>query len=159
MKSMSNASPAVLLRMLQDADPASDPRAWEKLKAGIDALLAENRDLAARNVRTELERDALFAAVGRQGIVYDADGGVIVAGPGDENRIARSLSGMQDAPLRYPDGRPVRPEDLPGHRALRGETLESCRFVIPDPGDEETHVTVSASPIVTGETISGAVVT
>ncbi|MDK2990153.1 MAG: hypothetical protein PWR16_1682 [Methanoculleus sp.] len=158
MRSISDVSPAVLLRMLKDADPAPDPQAWERLKAGIDALLAENRDLTARSVRVELERDALLAAVGRQGIVYDADGGV-VACPCGESRIARSLSRMRDAPLRYPDGRPVRPEDLPGHRALRGETLESCRFVIPDSGDEEIHITVSASPIMIGETITGAVVT
>ncbi len=163
MKSLSDTSPAGLLRMLQDADPALDPQAWERLKTGIEALLAENRDLAARNARVELERDALFAAIGRQGIVYDAAGGVVVTGPGDENRIARSLSGMRDTPgdvpLHYPDGRPVRPEDLPGHLALRGETLESCRFVIPDRGNGEIHITVSASPIITGETITGAVVT
>ncbi|HOI13868.1 MAG TPA: PAS domain S-box protein [Methanoculleus sp.] len=154
MKSLSDVSPAVLLRALQDADPALAPQ----LRACIEALIAKNRDLDARNSRVELERDALFAAIGRQGIVYGADGRVVVGGPAGENRIARSLSGMRDAPLNHPDGRPVRPEDLPGHRALRGEELESCRYVI-GRGEEEIHIAVSASPIMTGKTISGAVVT
>jgi PAS domain S-box-containing protein len=155
MKSLSDVSPAVLLRVLQDTDPALA----SQVRACIETLIARNRDLDARNARIELERDALFAAIGRQGIVYDADGGVVVAGPTGENRIARSLSGTRDAPLHHPDGRPVQPEDLPGHRALRGEELESCRFVIPDRGEEEIYITVSASPIITGKTISGAVVT
>jgi PAS domain S-box-containing protein len=158
MENLQDEAPAGLLEILQDAAPALDRRSRERLAGAIEGLLDENRDLAARAARAGLECDALLAAVGRQGIVYGADGG-IVACPCVENRIARSLSGMQDAPLRYPDGRPVRPGDLPGHRALRGETLESCRFVVPDSRDEEIHIAVSASPIMTGETITGAVVT
>lgn len=90
MEKLHNEYPTDLLQMLQDAAPVLDCRSRERLKIGIEALIAENRALAARAVRVELERDALLAALGRQGIVYDAD------------------------------GRPVQPGDLPGHRALRG---------------------------------------
>ncbi|MCM2466613.1 PAS domain S-box protein [Methanoculleus oceani] len=162
MEELHNEYPADILQMLQDAAPTLDRRSRERLKAGIEALIAENRNLAARAVQVELERDALLAAIGRQGIVYDADGGVVVAGPGKENRIVRALLGRRDtsgdAAIRYPAGEPVRPEDLPGHRALRGETLKSCRFAIHEPGGEDLHVVVSASPIVMDGVISGAVV-
>ncbi|MFA7562879.1 MAG: PAS domain S-box protein, partial [Methanoculleus sp.] len=127
--------------------------------AGITALLDENHDLAVRAARAELERDALLAAVGRQGIVYDADGGVITAGPGDDDRVARALLGRGGTSFRYPGGEPVPPDDHPGRRALRGERLASCRYTIHDPGDEDLHVVVSALPIVMGDTISGAAVT
>ena len=151
-----------LQRALQDAASALDPRSQERLRAGIEALVAGNRDLAARAVRAELERDALLAAIGRHGIVYDAGGEMIVAGPGEENRIVRGLSGTQgesgDVAISYPGGGAVPPGDLPGNRALGGEVLASCRFVIHDDAGEDIHIAVSASPVITGETISGAVV-
>ncbi|SCL76682.1 sensory histidine kinase AtoS [Methanoculleus chikugoensis] len=159
MENLQDVLPADLLEILQDAAPALDCRSRERLAAGIEALLDENRDLAARAARAELERDALLAAVGRQGFVYDADGGVITAGPGEEDRIARALLGRQDVSLRYPGGEPVPPGDLPGYRALRGERLSSCRYTVHDPGGEDLHVVVSASPVVTDGAVSGAAVT
>ncbi|MDD4567499.1 MAG: PAS domain-containing protein, partial [Methanoculleus chikugoensis] len=159
MENLQDVLPADLLEILQDAAPALDCRSRERLAAGIEALLDEKRDLAARAARAELERDALLAAVGRQGFVYDADGGVITAGPGEEDRIARALLGRQDVSLRYPGGEPVPPGDLPGYRALRGERLSSCRYTVHDPGGEDLHVVVSASPVVTDGAVSGAAVT
>ena len=156
MEDLHNEHPADLLQMLQEAAPILDCQSRERLKAGIEALIAENQALAARAVEVGLKCDTLLAAIGRQGIVYDADGGMVVAGPGEENRIVRGLSG--DGSIRYPDGGPVRSGDLPGHRALRGEILESCRFVIRDRGDEDIHIAVSSSPVITGEAVSGAVV-
>ena len=159
MENLQDKSPADLLEILQDAAPVLDRRSRKRLAAGIEALIDENRDLAARAGRAGLERDALLAAVGRQGIVYDADGGVIAAGPDEENRIARALLGGQDVSLRHPDGEPVPPGDLPGSRALRGERLASSRFTVHDPGGEDLHVVVSASPIVMDGAVSGATVT
>ncbi|WP_162199201.1 PAS domain-containing protein [Methanoculleus sediminis] len=159
MENLQDESPADLLEILQDAAPCLDRRSRERLAAGIGALIDENRDLAARAARAGLERDALLAAVGRQGIVYDADGGVIAAGPGDGDRIARALLGRGDVLIRYPGGEPVQPGDLPGYRALRGERLASCRYTVHDPGGEDLHVVVSASPIITGGAVSGAAVT
>ncbi|MCK9306852.1 MAG: PAS domain S-box protein [Methanoculleus sp.] len=156
MEDLHNEYPAELLQMLQEAAPILECRSRERLKAGIEALIAENQALAARALEAGLKCDALLAAIGRQGIVYDADGGMVVAGPGEENRIVRGLSG--DGSIHYPDGRPVRSGDLPGHRALRGEVLESCRFVIRDRGGEDIHIVVSASPVITGGAVSGAVV-
>ena len=162
MDKLHNGSPADLLEVLLDAAPAFDRRSRERLKTGIEALLAANRDLAGRAARVEKERDALLAAIGRQGIVYDAAGGVVATGPGGEDRIVRALSGLGSAPgegsLRYPGGGPVPPADLPGQRALRGEVLESCRFVVHDRPGEDLHVAVSASPIFTDGAVSGAIV-
>jgi len=162
MEDLRDGSPADLLHLLRDAAPALDHRSREKLKIGIETLLAGNRDLAARAARVEKERDALLAAIGRQGFVCDADGEVVAAGPGGEERIARALAGVgdvsRDGSLRYPDGGPVPPEDLPGSRALRGEVLASCRFAIHDRPGEVLHVAVSASPIITDGAVSGAVV-
>lgn len=155
MERLRNGSPADLLEMLRDRVPALDHRSQERLKAGIEALLAENRDLTDRATRVEKERDALLAAIGRQGIVYDAAGGVVAAADG---RIPRALSDRKGA-LCYPDGEPVSLADLPGPGALRGEGLVSCRFVIHDRPDEDLHVAVSASPIITDGAVSGAVVT
>ncbi|KDE56281.1 PAS domain S-box protein [Methanoculleus sp. MH98A] len=158
MENLQDKSPADLLEILQDAAPVLDRRSRERLAAGIEALIDENRDLAARAGRAGLERDALLAAVGRQGIVYDADGGVVAAGPGEEDRVVRALLGGQDVSLRYPGGEPVPPGDLPGYRALRGEKLASCRYTVHDPGGEDLHVVVSASPIIMDGAVSGATV-
>lgn len=156
MEDLYNASPAGLLDMLQNADGTLDRRSRERLADGIEALLAENRDLAARAGRAELERDALLAAIGRQGFVYDADGGVIAGDPGDP--VARALPGSGDAAICYPDGRTVPPGDLPVYRALRGEVLESCRYTLRDSTGEALHIGVSASPVITDGVVSGAVV-
>ncbi|UYU18505.1 PAS domain-containing protein [Methanoculleus submarinus] len=159
MEKLRDELPGNLLEILQDAAPVLDRRSRERLAAGIEALIDENRDLAVRAARAGLERDALLAAVGRQGIVYDAGGGVVAAGPGEEDRIARALLGRLDVSLGYPGGEPVPPGELPGHRALRGERLASCRYTIHDPGGEDLHAVVSASPIIMDGAVSGATVT
>ncbi len=146
---------AGLLEVLRDRVPALDHRSQETLKAGIEALLAANRDLAGRAARAEKEHGALLAAIGRQGIVYDAAGGVVAATGG---RIARALSAGEGL-LCYPGGGPVSPADLPGQRALRGERLASCRFIVHGRPDEDLYIAVSASSIVTDGAVSGAVVT
>ncbi|WP_292521352.1 PAS domain S-box protein [Methanoculleus sp.] len=158
MDNLQSEPPAGLLELVQDAASTLDRRSQERLKAGIETLVAENRDLAARVKR---EHETLLAAIGRQGIVYGADGGVIAVRPDDENRVVRALLGTQetDVSICYPDGRPVGPEDLPGRRALRGERLESCRFALRGCPDREVYIAVTASPVETGEAISGAVVT
>jgi len=153
---LSNVSPACLLEMLQDTDVALDRRLRERLADGIEALVAENRDLAVRAERAELERDALLAAIGRQEFIYDADGRVIAGNPDDP--VARALLGLEDA-IQSPDGRPVPHGDLPVPRALRGEVLESCRYTLRDSTGEDRHIRVSASPVITDGTVSGAVVT
>lgn len=158
MEKLQEQSPADLLELLQDAAPVLDCRSRERLTAGIEALLSKNHELAVRAARAELERDALLAAVGRQGIVYDADGRVVAADPGEENRIARALLGGRDVSLSHPGGEPVPPGDLPGHRALRGERLTSCRYTVHSPGGEDLHVVVSASPIIMDGAVSGATV-
>jgi len=159
MENSQDGSSAGLLELLQDAVPALDRRSRERLAAGIEALLDENRDLAARAVRVEQERDAVLTAVGRQGIVYDAGGRVITAGPGEEDWIARALLGRKGVSLRDSGGEPVLSGDLPGCRALRGERLSSCRYAVHDSGGEDIHVVVSASPFITNGAVSGAVVT
>lgn len=147
-----------LQQLIQDALPTPNSQLQERLKAGIEALLAENRDLAAR---AEREHNALLAAIGRRGIVYDAAGKAIVVSSGEGDRVARALLGRGEGgtALYYPDGNPVRPEDLPGRRAIGGEQLIDVRFILHDGQAEEIYISVSATPIVTGGTISGAVVT
>ena len=156
MEDLYNVSPACLLDMLQDTDVALDSRLRERLADGIETLLTENRDLAVRAEQAGLERDALLAAIGRQGFVYDADGRVI-AGNADDP-VARALPGLEDT-LRSPDGRTVPHGDLPVHRALRGEALESCLYTLRDSTGEDRHIRVSASPVITDGVVSGAVVT
>mgnify|MGYP000872840652 CR=1 FL=1 len=156
MENLQDVLPADLLEILQDAAPALDCRSRERLAAGIEALLDKNRDLAARAARAKLERDALLAAVGRQGFVYDADGGVIAGNAADP--VARVLPGLEGT-IRSPGGRTVPHGDLPVPRALRGEVFESCRYTLHDSTGEDRHIRVSASPIITEGAVSGAVVT
>ncbi|MCK8519553.1 PAS domain-containing protein [Methanoculleus sp. 7T] len=83
MENLYNTSPADLLHeVLQDIGPALDRRSQERLKAGIESLLAENRDLAARAARSEEEvSEALRESEERyrsfvenfQGIAFQAD--------------------------------------------------------------------------------------
>ncbi|MDV2482531.1 PAS domain S-box protein [Methanoculleus sp. Wushi-C6] len=161
MESEPDPSAAELLQMLRDE--ALDPRSRERLRDGIETLVDENRSLAARAVRAEAERDALLAAIGRQGAVYDRDGRVIAARSDEETGIARALSGngetAGDVSVSYPDGRPVEPGDLPGDRALAGEDLRSCRLTVRDRSGRIVRLAVSASPVVTSGAISGAAVT
>ena len=159
MANLQDESSVDLLEILKDAAPALDRRLRERVTAGIEALLSENHDLAARAARIELERNALLTTIGRQGIVYDVNGGVITASPGGEDRVARALLGQGDISLRYPGGEPVPPGDHPGYRALRGERLVSRRYTIHSPGDEDLYVVMSASPIVMGGAVTGAAVT
>ena len=155
MEKLQNEHPADLLRALQEAAPALAPRLRERLTAGIEALTAENRDLAAR---LEAERNVLLAVTGRRRFVYGADGGMIAADPDRDDRVVRALQGRSDTTIHAPDGGPVPPEDLPGNRALRGERLLSCRFTVDDDAGGERRIVVSASPIVGEGAISGAVV-
>ncbi len=162
MDRLQSESPADLLEVLQDATPTLDRRSRERLRAGIEALIVTNRDLAGRAARVEKERDALLTATGRLGIVYDAAGSVVAMGRGGDDRIARALSGVGDASgegsLSYSSGEPVPLADLPVRKALRGEALESCRFIVRGRPGGDLHITVSASPIVTDGDISGAIV-
>ncbi|WP_292384469.1 PAS domain S-box protein [Methanoculleus sp. UBA430] len=155
MEDLYNVSPASLLEMLQGTDVALDRRLRERLADGIEALIAENRDLAVRAKRAEIERDALLAAIGRWGFVYDTDGRVIAGNPDDP--VARALPGLEGT-IRSPDGRPVPHGNLPVYRALRGEVLESSRYTLRESTGEDRHIRVSGSPVITDGGVSGAVV-
>ncbi len=61
MEDLHHEYPPDLLQILQDAAPVLDCRSRERLKIGIEALIAENQALAVRAVQAEKGRDALLA--------------------------------------------------------------------------------------------------
>jgi len=107
---------------------------------------------------------AVFAGLVEPLMVFDDRGAILRANPAAVEALGIDPVGLPEAALsqrmsaRYPDGRPVPPDDLVAVRALRGEKVrdEYQRLVTAD--GKEHAIAASAAPIVTGGQISGAVV-
>lgn len=122
----------------------------------IEALRAE----AERNAN---ELDAVFASLTDALLVFDEAGDIARA-----NETTLRLYGFdpvgrhRDELLRslricYPDGNPVRFEQLPSSRALRGETVVSERFSFTNLYGKRVTALTSAAPLRSESGISGAV--
>ncbi|MCX5909325.1 MAG: PAS domain S-box protein, partial [Deltaproteobacteria bacterium] len=129
--------------------------------------MERNRLLLMARRRAD-ELDAVFSAMNEPVIVYNGEGvpvKVNAAGRaygfddrpeelkklGDPNVLIRMLS------ARHPDGRVLTPDELPGRRALGGETVAGKNFLLRTRDGRNVDIQVSASPIVTAGKITGAV--
>jgi PAS domain S-box-containing protein len=123
--------------------------------------LREARDHAER-LATELE--ATFLSLTDGVIVYDANGIPIRVNPAAVQAYGFDLTGKKQAAVmervsfRRPSGEPIAPADLPCSRALGGETVVGKRFLFTNADGRRLTILASASPLVKGGLLSGAVV-
>ncbi|MBI4320680.1 MAG: PAS domain-containing protein [Chloroflexi bacterium] len=117
----------------------------------------------------EIERlkliEAALTSAAEGVVVIDSHWRVVFINDAGKRLVHRALSAdlsiaAQAAAfnLRYPDDRPVPPEDLPLARALRGETVTEARVILTRPDGTDVYLGSSNSPIKDGEgNVVGAV--
>jgi PAS domain S-box-containing protein len=134
----------------------SDRQALREAAAALSGVQHENKEAGK-------QAEAILSAVDRWVIAYDAGGTVIRAGPAMDETAGTSLVGMEmrdvirHLSIRHPDGRPVRQDEMPAYRALRGESVAGERLDITDREGRTVHALVSAAPVTAGGVPSGAV--
>ncbi|MGQ9682086.1 MAG: PAS domain S-box protein [Anaerolineae bacterium] len=127
---------------------------------------AERERLREEAERHAAELESVISSIADGVIVYDTDARIVrmnaeaerQLGYGPAERampIAERLAALQTA-----EGRRLQPEDVPGYRALRGETVRGVTLSVRRPGRDAIWLTSSAAPIraPSGE-ILGAVAT
>lgn len=153
------------VRDLVDAAWLARSAAERLTVAALEAQDAREREIAAREraERRETQLNALFTSMTEPVLAFDRSGRVEQI-----NRAAAELFGPETVGLdcanfvgrfemHLPGGRPLPLSDLPASRALRGEVVVQQRLKLRHRGQEMTVLT-SASPIASGDEISGAVV-
>jgi len=127
----------------------------------IDKAFASTREHIGPGQTVE-EYAAIFSALARQVIIYDADGSIARGHPGVPATPGSDLVGMEAMlcrlKIRRPDGTLLSRDELPGYRALMGETVAGERLDLTGPKGRRMSVVVSASPIIRGKKICGSAV-
>ncbi|MHB1134862.1 MAG: PAS domain S-box protein [Chloroflexota bacterium] len=124
---------------------------------------SERRDEAGPALTLPAAWEAVFAAMSDAVLVYDTEGTIVRANPaahaiyGFEPQNMPRERLLQRMAMRHSDGRPVHVEDLPSTRALHGETVEQARFTITNARGRGLTILASASPVMEGNRVQGAV--
>jgi PAS domain S-box-containing protein len=142
-----------------------------RAQAQAEARAAREADKTLRDARNEAERraaemTAVFDALAQPVVVFDTSGKPIKANP-----AAMAAYGLDPTKLdtdgytklaerfaaRRADGHPVRAEEFPSRRALRGETIVGEEHIFTNAAGRQVAYEVSAIPLTTGGRIVGAV--
>ncbi|MCL4369889.1 MAG: PAS domain-containing protein [Chloroflexi bacterium] len=117
------------------------------------------QELTQEAAKRAAELDATNASIADGLVTYDPQGNILHMNPA----AVRMLGERQTQPhlplservvllkAETPQGKPIRVEDLPPLRALRGETVQGQVLVIHPPGKKDLWLSVSAAPICTPE--------
>jgi len=108
------------------------------------------------NYGREIERPTILDALNQQVVEYNSLGKVVRA-----NRAAREVLGedvvgmdvhriMRRTSMRHPDGRLLRPEEMPACRALQGEAVAEIPVTITSCRGKTMNLLASASPVISG---------
>ncbi|MGC4119436.1 MAG: PAS domain S-box protein [Myxococcales bacterium] len=106
--------------------------------------------------------DQLLASVADGVLVYDRRRTVVRANAAGVAALGFDPVGLERGELErrlaleWPDGRGLTAEELPGSRALGGETVQALRLVLPRDG-RRRHFSVSCAPRQAGGRVTGAV--
>lgn len=125
---------------------------------------AELEELTLVAQQRAAELDAVFSATTDPIIVCDADGIIMKVNPAAVLSIGADPTGTPAARLAGSlsvldgEGSPIRPDDLIHKRALAGEAVLSRHYIATDRDGRVRHVSVSATPLMSPQGISGAVV-
>jgi len=98
--------------------------------------------------------EAALSSVADGIVVVDSEGLLVFANEASRRLTQRTPSPHRpvaeqaaDANLRHLDGRPVKPEETPLGRALRGETVVDCLLVLGRPDGTDACISATASPV------------
>lgn len=119
-------------------------------------LLISERRARSRAERQAAEMSALLQSLKEGVLVLDATGNIVL-----RNRVERQISRVEDEQalsiiaygrfrLLTPDGEPVPPQQLPGNRLLRGETINDTEYLMEHDDGTRLHVICNGS-VVRGE--------
>ena len=124
---------------------------------------ARAEELAEEKRKYADELNAIFNAITDLVIVTDGQGNPVRANPAAIAALGFNPVGIATASLveqfsaQHADGHPMKPEELPPSRALRGETIVSERLFFTNPQGITLTVLVSASPLWTNGQVSSTV--
>ncbi|MCL4369058.1 MAG: ATP-binding protein [Chloroflexi bacterium] len=129
--------------------------AFAGMRDRLAARTAEREQLLAEVGQRAAELDATISAMVDGVVIYDPAGGIVRL-----NRGAETILGYQPAelrlhlgerfaglPLETPDRRPIRLEETPPARALRGETVQGEPLIARRPDGSLRWIAASAAPI------------
>ena len=115
------------------------------------------------------ELNAVFNAVTQPLVVFDTRGIPVKANPAAAVGYGLApTDALQDSPftteaiidrlsIRHPDGRRVEKDELPSQKAIHGKHVSSERFIFTNAKGQDVIVLASASPVVVGGQVTGAV--
>jgi PAS domain S-box-containing protein len=121
----------------------------------VERALQQSKRAAAEAQHRADELNAVFAAMTDAVIIYGGDGVPIKANPTAINILGFDPAGMkrqeliQMLSLRFSDGRPVLPNNLPSSRALKGKTVIRERLLFTNQAGKTFTILASASPLIT----------
>lgn len=137
-----DGKPMSLLVMVQDID-------WrKKAEAERSHLLEEVQKRVA-------ELDATITAMADGVVIYDSEGFISRMNPSAKRMLGYDLeqrrlnldSRIKLLNIETVDGKPVKPNETPPYRALRGETVQGMIMVFHPPNGRKLWVSSSAAPI------------
>ena len=155
-------------------------RAWPlldaegRLKGGVGTFRDVTRE---RALRADLDRtlddraeqaelmDSVFNSMSEAIAVFDRTGGLLMLNPSGRQMLGidpRADDGVpppvEPLDFRHPeDLSPIRPEEQPHARVLRGESFDGVRLRLPQAGGGDLHVRVGGRPLLTrGGAVRGA---
>jgi PAS domain S-box-containing protein len=124
---------------------------------GLILSLLDVTEREQANAKLAAERARLHAIIQNAPeaiVVGDEKGRIILANPAAKSIYARpipygkEIESHLDLSLRYPDGTPYKPRDLPLTRsALNGETFKNLRMTIVWPDGQRRNLLVNTAPI------------
>lgn len=116
-------------------------------------LLLRTRQLSIETERLLAELDATFTAIGNPILLFDTQAIVVRANTAVAGLAGKAIEGRTHEELvaaltiRHPDGRPVRNEESPVTRAIRGEAVTDEPLFITDARGQALVMLVSAVPL------------
>jgi PAS domain S-box-containing protein len=151
-------------------------RPWLDASGAVAGIVIFTEDITERK-KAEEERERLLEEVRRHAGELDAVFKVLpylVSVHGKDGRYLRVNQAMinlfgfdptmatreeiaRRVQARFPDGRPLTPDNMPSSRALNGETISEVEYVITNDRGEEHVLLVNAIPMKFGDQIYGAV--
>lgn len=119
--------------------------------------------LAAAAQATADNLNSVLNAMGEWVVIYDRNGTITQANETMLQRAGQQVLGLtytqnvEKRNLRWPDGTPVKVEEMASHRALHGETVMNEEMLMTLPSGDDLSVLISAAPLYKDGQIDGAV--
>lgn len=150
--SLERMAAVLAMRLTQQEAQTQSQKALEQMQS----LASEARETADNLARVV---DAMSDWV----VIYDRTGTIIRANHNMMTEAGHQVLGLsyrdnfEKRHLRWPDGRPVAPEEMAAHRALQGEVVTNEEMLTTTALGEDRSILTSAAPLYKDGQIDGAV--